>query len=93
MRSTSAKHLVRAAIGVAAVLAQIALAFYYVGLPILVVPGSAIYALWLLWAVQLVAVIWLAIRHTWIAPLVPIASLIAVKLIYAYGDASLGWGA
>jgi len=93
MRHTSARHLVRVAVRVAAVLAQIALAFYYVGLPILVVPGSAPIALLLLWAVELAAVIWLAIRHTWIAPLVPVASFIAVKLIYAYGDANLGWGA
>jgi hypothetical protein len=96
MGNVSGRQLARAAVGVVAVLAQIAqiaLAFYYVGLPLLVVPGSAIYALWLLWAVQLVAVIWLAIRHTWIAPLVPVASFIAVKLIYAYGNANLGWGA
>jgi len=93
MGNVSGRQLARAAVGVVAVLAQIALAFYYVGLPILVVPGSAIYALWLLWAVELAAVIWLAIRHTWIAPLAPVASFIAVKLIYAYGDANLGWGA
>jgi hypothetical protein len=87
------RRIARAAVGVAAVIAQIALAFYYVGLPILVVPGSAIYMLWLLWAVEVVAVIWLAIRHTWFAPLVPVASFIAMMLIYEYGNANLGWGA
>jgi hypothetical protein len=78
---------------VAAVLAQFALAFYYVGLPILVVPGSAAIILLLLWVVEMVAVIWLAIRHGWFAPLVPLASWLAVLLIYDYGNANLGWGA
>jgi hypothetical protein len=93
MGAVDVRRIARVAVGVAAVIAQIALAFYYVGLPILVVPGSAIYMLWLLWAVEVVAVIWLAIRHTWFAPLVPVASFIAMMLIYEYGNANLGWGA
>jgi hypothetical protein len=93
MGAVDVRRIARVAVGVAAVLAQVALAFYYVGLPILVVPGSAIYMLWLLWAVEVVAVIWLAIRHTWFAPLVPVASFIAMMLIYEYGNANLGWGA
>jgi len=40
----------------------------------------------------LVAVIWLAIRHTWLAPVVPIASIIALSLIYEFGKANRGWG-
>ena len=93
MDSVDVRGIARVAVGVAAVIAQIALAFYYVGLAILVVPGSSIYFLWLLWAVEVVAVIWLAIRHTWFAPLVPVASFIAMMLIYDYGNANLGWGA
>jgi hypothetical protein len=93
MGAVDVRRIARVAVGVAAVIAQVALAFYYVGLPILVVPGSAIYMLWLLWAVEVVAVIWLAIRHTWFAPLVPVASFIAMMLIYEYGNANLGWGA
>jgi len=92
MGAVEVRRIARVAVGVAAVIAQIALAFYYVGLPILVVPGSAIYMLWLLWAVEVVAVIWLAIRHTWFAPFVPVASFIAMMLIYEYGNANLGWG-
>jgi hypothetical protein len=93
MGAVDVRRIARVAVGVAAVIAQVALAFYYVGLPILVVPGSAIYMLWLLWAVEVVAVIWLAIRHTWFAPLVPVASFITMMLIYEYGNANLGWGA
>jgi hypothetical protein len=93
MGAVEVRRIARVAVGVAAVIAQIALAFYYVGLAILVVPGSSIYFLWLLWAVEVVAVIWLAIRHPWFAPLVPVASFIAMMLIYEYGNANLGWGA
>ena len=55
-------------------------------------PLSAILVLTCLWMVELVAVIWLAIRDTWLAPLVPIGSLVAVLLIYEYGSANLSWG-
>jgi|GEM_PF-7048521 len=92
MGDAKSHHVVRAAVGSAAVLAQLALAFYYVGLPMLVVPDDWIRVLWVVWLVEVIAVIWLAIRHTWFAPLVPIASLIAVRLIYDYGNANLGWG-
>jgi hypothetical protein len=92
MREVSGHQLARVAVGVLAVLAQVGLGFYYVLLPILMVPGSWVYILWLIWAVEMVVVIWLAIRHTWFALLVPILSLVAVLLIYEYGDANLGWG-
>ena len=39
MGAIEIRHVTRVAVGVAAVLAQIALAFYYVGLPIFVVPS------------------------------------------------------
>jgi hypothetical protein len=83
----------RAAIGSIAVLAQVALAFVYVGLPMFIAPEPWVLILWLAWATAMVAVIWLAIRHTWFAPLVPIASLIAWTLLYAYAGGNLGWGA
>ena len=93
MREVNGHQLARVAVGVLAVLAQIALGSYYVLLPILVVTGSWIYILWLMWALEMVAVIWLAVRRTWFAPLVPIVSLVVVLLLYEYGDANLGWGA
>jgi len=93
MGAIEIRHVTRVAVGVAAVLVQIALAFCYVGLPIFVVPESSILILWLLWTAEMVTVIWLAIRHTWFAPLVPVASSIVVVLIYDYGNANLGWGA
>jgi hypothetical protein len=87
------RTVARVAVGVAAVLAQISLAFYYIGLAIFVVPPPSIYVLACLWVAESGAVIWLAIRRTWFAPLVPVVSFIAVILIYEYGKASLGWGA
>ena len=74
-------------------LAQVTLAFVYVGLPMFIAPEPWVLILWLAWATAMVAVIWLAIRHTWFAPLVPIASLIAWTLLYAYAGGNLGWGA
>lgn len=91
MGAIGRSRIARAAVGMAAVMAQVALAFWYVGLPILVVPQPAIYGLWLLWIAEMVVVIWLAIRHTWFAPVVPLASFIGVLLILEYGRANLGW--
>jgi hypothetical protein len=93
MGAVEVRNVARVVVGVAAVLAQIALAFYYVGLAIFVVPPPSIVLLGCLWVAELVAAIWLAIRHTWLAPLVPVVSFIAVMLIYEYGKANLGWGA
>ena len=93
MGAVEGHRAIRAAVGLAAVLAQITLGSYYVGLSIFVVPEPWMYILWLLWTTETVAVIWLAIRRTWLAPLVPVVSLIAVMLLYDYGKANLGWGA
>jgi hypothetical protein len=86
-------QVARVAVAVVAVLAQIALAVYFAGWSLFVVPPPVILALWSLLLATTVAVIWLAIRHTWRAPIVPISSLIALSLIYEFGRANLGWGA
>jgi hypothetical protein len=93
MGDVEVRRVARVMVGVAAVLAQLALAFYYVGLAVFVVPEPSIVVLACLWVAETVAVIWLALRHTWLAPLVPVVSLIAVVVIYEYGKANLGWGA
>lgn len=92
-RAGGIRRVARVAVGVAAVLAQVALAFYYVGLTILTVPSPWFYLLWVAWAAEVIVVIWLAIRHTWWAPLVPLVSLVAVLVLYEYGNTNLGWGA
>jgi hypothetical protein len=84
---------VRVVVAIAAVLLQIALAFYYLGLTVLVVPGPTFFVFWLAWVIEFVIVLWLAIRHPWIAPIVPAISLVALWLILGYGEANLGWGA
>jgi hypothetical protein len=93
MGAIEVRNVARAAVGVAAVLAQIGLAIFYAGWSLFVVPPSVILVLLFLLLAALVAVIWLAIRHTWLAPIVPIASIIALSLIYEFGKANLGWGA
>lgn len=87
------RNAARAAIGVAAVLAQISVAIFYSGWSLLVVPPSVTLVLLLLMLVALIVAIWLAIRHTWLAPIVPIASIITLSLIYELGKANLDWGA
>ena len=93
MGAVKVRHVARVAVGVSAVLAQIALTLFYAGWSLFVVPPPVILVLLLLLMSGLVAVIWLAIRDTWLAPIVPIASIIALSLIYAFGKANLGWGA
>ena len=93
MGAVEVRHVARVAVGVAAVLAQIALTLFYAGWSLFVVPPPVILILLFLLLTGLVAVIWLAIRDTWLAPIVPIASIIALSLIYELGKANLGWGA
>jgi hypothetical protein len=83
----------RIVVALAAVLFQTALAFYYVGLTVLVVPEPTFFAFWLAWVIEFAIVIWLAKRHPWIAPIVPAMSLLALWLVLGYGETNLGWGA
>ena len=93
MGAIEVRSVARVAVGVAAVLAQIALAFFYVGWAMFVVPAPSIFILACIWVAGIVAVVWLAFRDAWLAPLVPVAWFIAVMLMFEYGKANLGWGA
>ena len=77
MGASEVRHVTRVAVGVAAVLAQIALSVFYAGWSLFVVPTDVILGLLLFLLAGFVAVTALAIRHTWLAPNVPIASVIA----------------
>ena len=92
MGAIEVRSVARAAVGVAAVLAQVGLAIFYAGWSLFVLPPSVILFLLFLLLAALVAVIWLALRHPWLAPIVPIASILALSLIYEFGKATLGWG-
>ncbi len=92
MGAVGVRNVARVAVGVAAVLAQIGLAVFYVGWSLFVVPPPVILILLVLLLTGLVAVIWLAIRDAWLAPIVPIATIIALSLMYEVGKAILGWG-
>ena len=93
MGTVEIRQVARVAVGLIAVLAQIALAFLYVGWAMFVVPAPSIFVLACIWVAGLVAVVWLAFRDAWLAPLVPVAWFIAVMLMFEYGKANLGWGA
>jgi hypothetical protein len=82
----------RIVVALGAVLFQIALAFYYIGLAVLVVPAPTFFAFWLAWAIEFGIVLWLAIRRPWLSPIVPALSLIAIWLVLRYGETNLGWG-
>jgi hypothetical protein len=102
-RSSSRKEVVvgsveigrfaRVAVGVTAVVVQIALAFFYIGWAMFVAPLSSIIVLACIWVAGVVAVVWLALRDAWLAPLIPVAWFITVLLMFEYGTANLGWGA
>ena len=93
MGAIEVRSVARVAVGVAAVLAQIALAFFHVGWAMFVVPAPSIFVLACIWVAGIVAVVWLAFRDAWLAPLVPVAWFIVVMLMIEYGKANLGWGA
>ena len=93
MGTLEIRRIVRVAVGVAAVVAQVALAFFYVGVAILVVPAPANLVLALIWIAGVIAAVWLAYRDAWLAPLIPVAWLIVVLLMLEYGRSNLGWGA
>ncbi len=93
MDTLEIRRIFRVAVGVSAVLAQVALAFLYIGVAILVVPAPANLILALIWIAGVAAAVWLAFRDAWLAPLIPLAWLIAVLLMLEYGKANLGWGA
>ena len=93
MGATEVRQVARFLVGVAAVLAQVGVAIFYVGWSVLVVPRTVTLAFLVFLLISIAVVIWLAIRHTWLAPIVPIASVITLSLTYEYGEANLGWGA
>jgi hypothetical protein len=89
---TDATHAVaRTAVGCGAVAAQVALGFYQVLLPVLVVPRGAMETLWMAYALELGLTVWLAIRRPWLAPLVPLLTLPSLLLTLDYGEAHWGW--
>ena len=93
MRTVEIRRVARVAVGVAAVLAQAALAISYVGWSVFVVPPASILVLACVWSAGIVAVIWLAIRDAWLAPIIPVAWVVVITLTFEYGKANLGWGA
>jgi hypothetical protein len=93
MGAVRIREVARVAVGALSVLAQIALAFFFVGWAVLVIPTPSIFVLAGIWIVGIVIVIWLAIRDAWLAPLIPVAWSIVSMLMFEYGKANLGWGA
>jgi hypothetical protein len=78
-------------VGLAAVAAQLALGFLYVGVVVLTVPRPAFFAFWAAWGVGLVLVLWLAARRSWTAVLVPLIWLGVFIVLRFIGEAFLGW--
>lgn len=79
-----------AVISLAAIAAQPALAYLYVGLVVLTVPRPEFFAFWTAWSVGLVLVLWLAARRSWAALLVPVVRLGAFIVLWLAGEAFLG---
>jgi len=86
------RGLTRTVIGLAAIAAQVALAYLYVGVVILTVPRLESFAFWAAWGVGLVLVLWLAARRSWTAVLVPVVWLGAFIVLRLWGEAFVRWG-
>jgi len=78
------------AIRLVAILAQLALAYFYVGLVVLTVPRPEFFAFWAAWGVGLVLVLWLVARRSWTALLVPVVWFGAFIVLWLAGEAFLG---
>jgi hypothetical protein len=81
-----------AVVGLAAVAAQLALGFLYVGVVVLTVPARESYAFWAAWGVGLLLVLLLPARRSWAAVLVPLIWLGVFIVLRFIGEAFLGWG-
>ncbi len=79
-------------IGLAAIAAQLALAYLYVGVVILTVPRPESFAFWAAWGVGLVLVLMLAGRRSWAAALVPAVWFGAFIALRLWGEAFVRWG-
>jgi hypothetical protein len=59
----------------------------------LVVPGVALFPLWLLWLVLAAVLVRLALRRSWWTPAVPVAAAVVFVLVLVVGEQLLGWTA
>ena len=91
MRDTT-RRPASAAMGLAAVITQLALGLFYVGFVVLVVPRPDFFGFWAAWAVGVILVLWLAARRSRAAMLVPIVWAGAFVVLFLAGERDLGWG-
>ncbi len=84
-------RLGRGVVAAAAVIAQVALLFYYWFAPAMIAGEPWAYAFALAWWIELVATVVLAVRRPLVAPLVPLVSLVLGMLALRLGELYLGF--
>jgi len=77
--------------GVAGVLHLFVGSFYLAGG--LVIPGSVLVPMWMLWLALTAWLVWLAIRRSWWTPLVPVVAAVVFVVVLVLGERVFGWQA
>jgi hypothetical protein len=85
------RRLGRGVVAAAAVIAQVALLFFYWFAPAMIAGAPWTYAFALAWWIELFATLVLAVRRPLLAPLVPVVSLVLGMLALRLGELYLGF--
>jgi hypothetical protein len=59
----------------------------------LVIPGSVLVPLWMLWLVLTAWLVRLAVRRSWWTPVVPVTAAAVFLLVLLVGEQAFGWQA
>jgi hypothetical protein len=77
--------------GVAALLHLFVGSFYLAGG--LVIPGSVLVPMWMLWLALTAWLVWLAVHRSWWTPLVPAVAAFVFVVVLVVGERVFGWQA
>jgi len=66
---------------------------YFYAVSGLVVPGYALFPLWIWWIVLAFVLLRLALQRSWWTPVVPLVAAATWWLLLVFGDSVLGWQA
>ncbi|TFV85660.1 hypothetical protein [Blastococcus sp. CT_GayMR16] len=59
----------------------------------LVIPGSVLVPLWMLWLLLTAWLVWLAVRGSWWTPLVPAVAAVVFAVVLVVGEQAFDWQA
>lgn len=90
-RDSTIARSVRILFAMAAIVAQLALGWFYFALSVLLIPTPANYLLMTAWALELGVTILVARRRAFLAPLVPLLSFVVGQIILSWAERHFDW--